>query len=886
MNRIFPNLIIKTTFGFLLFTFFLRAPFVNSCWSAVVQMTTEDLVQSADIIVSGTILETSSAWTTDRSEIISYIQLSVDEWLIPQSGPLIFDFYQPGGEADGIAQVSSSAAVFKVGESVVIFMRAQQQAIIGGFQGKYSIRNDIVLPEKLTLTDFKSMLKDFLQNPPSQWSSIREHYTRRMMKAPRPMTVASVISSFTPLSASGGTGTIITITGSNFGTTQGNGIVEFTRRPGSGSPFIEAEIITWSDTEIKCLVPIYASSGPIQVTNNSTETGTSPTNFELTYGFGSRKWGGSNPTVTYLINANTPDIPGTGERTAITNTFSEWNINSGAQFSFTDGGNTNSTSVIYDGNNIIFWGNIDGAGGTLARNTYWYYPNTGTIIESDIEFDDGEDWSLNPESGEFDVETVTLHELGHTFNFYDYYHPDDASKVMYGYSSYGSIKRSITDSEKDGAKAIYGFSGQTTALSGGNWLELAANSDFASTPDAVTLDVGDASDSSLTIEAWIYPTSAPSGGNEYIIAAKSDFSSDRSYELVLNSSRRVVFRLSSNGSSVTTLTSSGTISLDTWTHVSGVFDNQYNNTMFIFINSVYDNDNGVGGYSSNVFNSTAPFVLGGYSGGSEFVGRIDEVRLSSIDRWLSTNPANPHAIPPSFHTDNYTRGLWKFNEISGSFNFLDHSANGNNSLSTSGLDQSLPVQLSTFTAQIESDYIVLTWVTQSEINNDAFILERTSENIPFRRIAEVCGQGNSNQRHEYLYIDQDVEKGLLYQYRLADRDFSGNITYHPAITVEFKENVTSRFQLYPNYPNPFNPNTIIEFNLPKTSQVTLTIFNILGEEVATLVSDRLAAGNHSYEWSRPAGMASGVYLYRLEAGDPSQDAEEGFVETRKMLLMQ
>jgi hypothetical protein len=84
-------------------------------------------------------------------------------------------------------------------------------------------------------------------------------------------------------------------------------------------------------------------------------------------------------------------------------------------------------------------------------------------------------------------------------------------------------------------------------------------------------------------------------------------------------------------------------------------------------------------------------------------------------------------------------------------------------------------------------------------------------------------------------------------------------------------------KLYQNYPNPFNPTTIIEFDLPKTGEVSLKIFNILGEEVATLVSDRLSAGSYWYEWSRPAGIASGVYLYRLQAGDYS--------ETRKMVLM-
>jgi hypothetical protein len=88
--------------------------------------------------------------------------------------------------------------------------------------------------------------------------------------------------------------------------------------------------------------------------------------------------------------------------------------------------------------------------------------------------------------------------------------------------------------------------------------------------------------------------------------------------------------------------------------------------------------------------------------------------------------------------------------------------------------------------------------------------------------------------------------------------------------------VGQTFVLEQNYPNPFNPSTAIEFELLKRSDVTLKIFNILGDEVATLVSDKLSAGSYSYEWDA-SNFASGVYFYRLQAGDD--------VETRKMVLM-
>jgi hypothetical protein len=86
------------------------------------------------------------------------------------------------------------------------------------------------------------------------------------------------------------------------------------------------------------------------------------------------------------------------------------------------------------------------------------------------------------------------------------------------------------------------------------------------------------------------------------------------------------------------------------------------------------------------------------------------------------------------------------------------------------------------------------------------------------------------------------------------------------------------FALYHNYPNPFNPSTTIEFALAKPGWVTLKIYNILGEEVAELVSENLSAGSYKYDWSRPTGMASGVYYYRLET-------DHGFVQTKKMLLI-
>ena len=93
------------------------------------------------------------------------------------------------------------------------------------------------------------------------------------------------------------------------------------------------------------------------------------------------------------------------------------------------------------------------------------------------------------------------------------------------------------------------------------------------------------------------------------------------------------------------------------------------------------------------------------------------------------------------------------------------------------------------------------------------------------------------------------------------------------------QNLPETYSLKQNYPNPFNPNTTIEFDLPEASQVSLKVFTVTGEEVATIVSDRLSAGTYKYQWdaSRTRDLASGVYIYRLQAGS--------FSQTRKMILM-
>jgi len=100
----------------------------------------------------------------------------------------------------------------------------------------------------------------------------------------------------------------------------------------------------------------------------------------------------------------------------------------------------------------------------------------------------------------------------------------------------------------------------------------------------------------------------------------------------------------------------------------------------------------------------------------------------------------------------------------------------------------------------------------------------------------------------------------------------------PTSVEERNTSVPSTFCLSQNYPNPFNPSTVISYQLPVMSKVMLKIYDLLGREVATLVNEEQSAGKYNYELGiRNYELSSGIYFYRLQAGD--------FIETRKMLVI-
>lgn len=193
-------------------------------------------------------------------------------------------------------------------------------------------------------------------------------------------------------------------------------------------------------------------------------------------------------------------------------------------------------------------------------------------------------------------------------------------------------------------------------------------------------------------------------------------------------------------------------------------------------------------------------------------------------------------------------------------------------------DSNVPVELESFSGKVSGGNVTLEWTTATEINNQGFEIQRSFDS-EFQTIGFVDGHGTTTETQSYIFIDKNLNAGS-YNYRLKQVDFNGSYEYSHQVEVDVP--APNEFSLNQNYPNPFNPSTRIDFSLAIDSKVTLKVFDVLGQEVASLINNNnLEAGLHSVDFNA-AGFNSGIYFYSLIAENSSG---KNFVFTRKMALM-
>ena len=186
----------------------------------------------------------------------------------------------------------------------------------------------------------------------------------------------------------------------------------------------------------------------------------------------------------------------------------------------------------------------------------------------------------------------------------------------------------------------------------------------------------------------------------------------------------------------------------------------------------------------------------------------------------------------------------------------------------------LPVELTSFSAEVIGKNVHLNWQTATELNNYGFEIQRSNDNNEWSVLDFVEGNGNSNSPKTYSYLDKKIKATGEYYYKLRQIDNDGSYVYSDILKINLI--VPDEMKLNQNYPNPFNPSTTISFTIPQAGNVILKVFNAIGEEVSTITNGFLEAGEYSFNFNAE-GLTSGTYIYRLSIGKTTF--------TRKMLFL-
>jgi len=345
---------------------------------------------------------------------------------------------------------------------------------------------------------------------------------------------------------------------------------------------------------------------------------------------------------------------------------------------------------------------------------------------------------------------------------------------------------------------------------------------------------------------------------------RNDYGPDFSYIFkIWNENDNLSIELSEDNfyGDLVTLESTASVPVNEWTHVSVTYNA---NDVKLFFNGIEDNSTNASG---TIRNSIADLLIGANQFGintiENFSGLIDEVRVWNVARTQAQIYQDMH---------NQLRGdepgligYWNFNEGSGTSAF-DQSVYGNNGSLQGGV------------TWIASSAPVLSWLTVTPSSGVVHIED--SMKIYVRCNAKYLQAGY--HKNSILVSSNDPDETQII------------IPFTVDVITGLKEpesvNIPAKYTLFQNYPNPFNPKTVISYKLKVKSEVELSIYNLLGQMVATLVNKKQAAGSYQVEWDA-SEFSSGLYLYQLKAKSQRPKAvtangqKQNAVITKKMLLL-
>ncbi len=184
----------------------------------------------------------------------------------------------------------------------------------------------------------------------------------------------------------------------------------------------------------------------------------------------------------------------------------------------------------------------------------------------------------------------------------------------------------------------------------------------------------------------------------------------------------------------------------------------------------------------------------------------------------------------------------------------------------------VPVELTSFNATANINNVILNWSTATETNNKGFEIQRKN-NSEFEKVGFINGKGTTSKTNSYTYTDNNLSNGK-YIYRLKQIDFDGSFNYSKEVEVNVLNPV--KYSLEQNFPNPFNPTTNITYQVAEAGNVSIKVYDLVGNEVAVLLNDFKNPGNYSLTFNA-SNMASGVYFYTMKTNN--------FLMTKKLILL-
>ena len=412
----------------------------------------------------------------------------------------------------------------------------------------------------------------------------------------------------------------------------------------------------------------------------------------------------------------------------------------------------------------------------------------------------------------------------------------------------------------------------------------------------------------VTVSAWVYPDW--DGNYDYIVSRETGY-------VLRNEGNNLAFVVTLNNTveyydTYTTLTNK-----NEWAHVVGTYDGE---TSKLYVNGVLkSSDDSPSGKLT--IDSSSPFRIGNAycCQNRGFKGNIDEVAiwdeaLSAVEVAALYNSG--YGINAVNNSGDYTsssnlQGYWKMNEGTGSI-LADGSNNNNlgNIYGATWSDHTVINPNSPTSFDWVSTALDTINITKTNLTDTYELKWSESKDVDIDTIDYLISVSVGQFPAEIVYETADTSLMITYQniidnwYPNLEMLSRGTLKFSVSATDGWDtvkvsgddrvlfvnrydylstegEGIPTEFALHENYPNPFNPTTTLRFDLPEVSDVTVTIYNMLGQKVRTFNMNDTPAGYHSIKWNAtndygdPVG--AGVYLYQLRANE--------FVKTKKMVLL-